>query len=93
MDPEVPQLKDISTYIGNILVAAIPLIGMVSFIMVLVGGFTILTSSGNPEAAQKGKSTITYAVGGVILAIAAWLTLQLIEELTGAKVTEFDLSF
>jgi len=81
------------TYIGNILQAMIPLIGLVSFIMILVGGFTILTAGGNPEGIKRGGQTITYAVAGLALAIVSWLILVFIENLTGAKVTNFQFGF
>ena len=92
-DPDVPQLSSLSTYVGNIIAALIPLLGITAFVMLLVGGFTILTSSGNPESMQKGQKTITYAIGGIILAIVSWLVLLLIENITGAPVTEFKLGF
>lgn len=88
-----PHLQDISIYIGNIIEAAIPLVGIIAFIMILVGGFTILTSGGNPENTQKGKNIITYAVLGIVLAIVSWLILLFIQNFTGAQVTEFRFGF
>jgi len=86
-------LSDFSTYFGNTLMAIIPLIGLISFVMILVGGFTILTAGGNPEGLKKGGQTITFAIGGLVLSIVAWLLLLLIENITGVKVTLFDFSF
>lgn len=91
--PDVPVLQDISIYIGNVLEAIIPLIGMIAFIMLLIGGFTILTSAGNPENTKKGQQIITFAVGGIILTIASWLTILLIKNITGVNVTTFELGF
>lgn len=93
MNPEAAQLSDLSTYFGNILEAMIPLVGLVSFIMVLVGGFKILTSAGDPKGMAGGKQTITLAVTGIALAIISWLILLLIENVTGAKVTQFKFGF
>lgn len=92
--PDNPlQLQEISTYIGNIIEAAIPLVGIIAFIMLLVGGFTVLSSGGNPENTQKGKSIITYAIMGIVLAIVSWLILLFIQNFTGAQVTEFRFGF
>lgn len=93
MNPDAAQLSDLSTYFGNILTAFIPLIGMLSFIMILVGGFSILTSAGNPEGIKKGTQTISWAIGGLVLAVLSWLTLVLIENLTGVPVTQFKFGF
>lgn len=91
MDQDAAQISDLSQYIGNVITAAIPLIGIISFIMILVGGFTFLTGAGNPESMKKGKSILGGAIAGLALAIISWLILLLIESLTGAKVTQFKL--
>ena len=90
---DAAQLSDLSTYFGNILMAMIPLIGLVAFIMILSGGFKILTSAGDPKGMAGGKQTITLAIAGIALAIIAWLILLLVENITGAKVTEFKFGF
>jgi len=90
---DAAPLSDIPTYFGNILTAAIPLIGIISFLMILAGGFTILTSTGNPEGIKKGTQTITLAIAGLALAILSWLTLVLVESITNVKITEFKFGF
>ena len=93
MDSDPARLDQLPDYFGNILTAMIPLIGMLAFIMILVGGFKILTSGGDPKGLQGGKQTIGWAVGGLVLAIVSWLVLVLIENLTGAPVTQFNFGF
>lgn len=91
MDKEPAQLTDLSSYIGNVLIAIIPLIGVISFIMILVGGFTFLAGAGNPDSMKKGKAIMGGAIAGIVMAIGSWLILLLIEKLTGARVTNFKL--
>lgn len=93
MNDDPAQLSDLPTYFGNVLKAMIPLIGLLAFIMILVGGFKILTSSGDPKGMAGGKQTITLAVAGIALAIISWLILLLIENMTGATVTQFKFGF
>ncbi len=93
MNDTAAQLSDLSTYFGNILKAAIPLIGFIAFLMLLFGGFKILTSAGDAKGVAAGKQTLSLAVGGIVLAILSWLILVLIENVTGAKVTQFKFSF
>lgn len=93
MDSDPATLDQIPTYFGNILEAIIPLIGMVAFIMILVGGFKILTSGGDPKGMAGGKQTINLAVAGIALAITSWLILLLIENVTGSPVTQFNFGF
>ena len=93
MNETAAELSSLPTYFGNILMAMIPLIGLVAFVMILVGGFKILTSGGDPKGMAGGKQTITLAVAGIALAIISWLLLLLIENTTGATVTQFKFGF
>lgn len=93
MNDDPAQLSTLPTYFGNILQAMIPLIGLVSFIMILVGGFKILTSAGDPKGMAGGKQTITLAIAGIALAIISWLILLLIKNTTGVDVTQFKFGF
>lgn len=93
MDSDVAKLSDLPTYFGNVLSAMIPLIGLVAFIMILAGGFKVLTSGGDPKGIQGGKQTITLAIAGLALSIISWLVLVLIENVTGSPVTKFNFSF
>lgn len=93
MNETAAELSSIPEYFGNILMAIIPLIGLVAFIMILVGGFKILTSSGDPKGITGGKQTITLAVAGIALSIISWLILLLIQNTTGVDVTKFKFGF
>lgn len=93
MNEPAAQLSDLPTYVGNVLEFMIPLIGMVSFIMILTGGFKILTSGGDSKGLEGGKQTITLAIAGIALAIISWLTLVIIKNVTGVNVTQFNFSF
>lgn len=93
MDSEPAKLSDLSLYFGNILEAMIPLIGILAFVMLLVGGFKILTSAGDAKGMAGGKQTISLAVGGIVLSIVSWLVLVLIESTTGVGVTQFKFGF
>ena len=90
---DAAQLSDLSIYFGNILEATIPLIGIISFIMILAGGFKILTSGGDPKGMAGGKQTITLAVAGIALSIISWLVLVVISNITGVDVTQLKFGF
>ncbi len=93
MDESPALLSDIPKYFGNVLEAMIPLIGFLAFIMVLVGGFKVLTSGGDPKGVAGGKQTITLAVAGIALSIISWLILVIIKNVTGVDVTQFKFGF
>ena len=47
------------------------IIGIVAVIMIILGGFTMMTSSGDPGKVKKGKDTILYGVIGLVVALLA----------------------
>ncbi len=93
MNETAAELSSLPEYFGNVLQAMVPLIGLVAFIMILAGGFKILTSAGDAKGMAGGKQTITLAIAGIALAIISWLILVLIENTTGATVTQFKFGF
>lgn len=57
---------------------AIKLGGGIAFLLILVGGFKIITSSGDPEKVKEGGETITAAVSGLVFIIFSLFLLKLI---------------
>lgn len=53
-------------------------IGIVALLFIVYGGYLILTSQGNPEQVGRGKSYITYAIIGIVLAVAGFAFYQII---------------
>lgn len=54
------------------------LIGGVSMLFIIIGGYVILTSRGNPQQLNVGKSYIFYAILGLLLAIFGYVFIQVI---------------
>jgi len=84
------QLSSIVQIIENIIKLLAPAAGIAFFVMLLFGGYQFLTSGGDPKAVAAARSTLTYAVIGIILVVSAWLILQLVGNITGANVTTIE---
>ncbi len=54
------------------------LIGGVAVLFIIFGGYTLLTSAGNPTQINKGKSYIFYAIIGLLLAIFGYVFIEVI---------------
>jgi hypothetical protein len=67
--------------ISKIAQLAIPIV----VIMVLIGGFQIMTAGGNEEKVKEGKSTIKWAVIGYIIILLANGLVLIIKSVLGAK--------
>lgn len=54
------------------------LIGVVSVIMIIIGGFRYVVSNGDSSQTKAAKDTIMYAVLGLIIAIAAYAIINFV---------------
>ena len=56
------------------------IVGIVSVVMIIIGGFKYVTSGGDPNAAKSARNTILYAIVGLIVVAVAqaivWFVLQ-----------------
>jgi len=80
-------IGDLEEKFKSILHIVIQGAGIVAFVMLLLGGFQLLTSSGNPEKTKAAWGTITYSIIGLVLLVLVWFILIFIENFTGVKVT------
>lgn len=81
----VATIQGIQCLVGNILQVAVAGIGLAGFVMMIIGAFKYLLSGGNAKGIDEGQKTITYAVGGLILALSAYFILNIIADFTGVE--------
>jgi hypothetical protein len=62
----------------SLLTFALGVGGGIAFLLMIIGSFMIMTSSGNPERQQAGKEMITSAIMGLLLILLSVFILQLI---------------
>lgn len=87
---DVATFRSLETLLANVIRAVASFVGIVLFIMLLVGGFNFLFSGGDAKKLESARGTITNALVGLIVIIAAYLILKTIEQLTGANVTQVE---
>lgn len=93
-EPGAPAcIRDIVPIIENIIGILAPAAAVALLIMLIWGGFQFITSGGDPKAAAAARSTLTYAIIGVILVLVSWLILLLVENITGVTITIVDFPF
>ena len=64
----------IQTIVNVILLVA----GIVAVIYLIVGGYQYITSSGNAEQAQAGRTTVLNAIIGLVIIFAAYLIVRFV---------------
>ena len=76
----IPRLS--ATSVGGIIYSLLPYIlgiaGFLILIYIILGGFQILASQGDPKAIAAGQQKITYAIVGFIILFVAYWIVQLI---------------
>ncbi len=55
--------------------------GGLAFLIFIVGGVYIITSSGDPEKMTKGKKILLYAIVGIIIVLISYAMLAAIEKI------------
>lgn len=69
-DDDLP--KDLTVVIKNIVNVALYVLGALSVLMLIYGGFRYTTSGGKSESIVAAKNTILYAIIGVIVALLSY---------------------
>lgn len=54
------------------------LAGIISVIMIIIGGYWYVLSAGDPQKVKKAKDTILYAVVGLVISISAWSIIRFV---------------
>ena len=86
------SLFQANVVVGNILSFALPVGGIILFVMLLLGGIFFIMSGPDPKRVQSAKNTITYAILGVVILALAYLLIRIISRLTGTPLLEqFDI--
>ena len=65
-----------SSLARNLINTAIFILGMVSVVMIVIGGLKYVTSQGDSAGIQSAKNTILYAIIGIIVALASFVIVQ-----------------
>lgn len=68
----IAPYNTITDVVVNVTNYLLYIIATISVLVLVLGGFTYVTSAGNTEEIEKAKTRITYAIIGLIVAIIAW---------------------
>lgn len=90
---EAATIRCIVPLFKNVVMGVLALSGVALFVMLLVGGFNLLLYGGDQKKLETAKGTLTNAVIGLVVIVAAYLIIRTVEVTTGAPVTKFQLGF
>lgn len=85
--------SDFPTYLKNLYLLALWIVGICALFMLVLGGFLYLSSAGNTALISSAKKTITGALIGLVIALITWLILNTINpSLTTIDLNSLSLS-
>lgn len=67
------DVSQVQNFIRSIIQIIAGLAGLIATGFFVVGGFTYITSSGNPEHLDRAKRTITWSAIGLAITVAAFV--------------------
>jgi hypothetical protein len=85
------RLQDLNTVVGTIIGALIGFVAVASLVMLVVGGFRYLSAGDDKASTQAAQKTLTYALGGLIITLSAWVVLNLVGTFLGVNLSAFDI--
>jgi hypothetical protein len=90
---DVATIQSVQTLFVNVIGVIVALAGVALFIMFVVSGFSFLFSGGDPKKLEQAKGTLTNAIIGLVVIVAAYLILRLIGVFSGyTNITQFNIS-
>lgn len=72
IDPTISKYQDLGSLVTRIVNFALGFVGLIAFVMLVVGGFWLLTAAGNDDQAGKGRKTIIYAIVGIVVILLSY---------------------
>ena len=74
-------VSNVESFIKSIITVLAGLAGLVATGFFVMGGFSYITSSGNPEHLDRAKKTITYSAIGLSVTVAAFVISNIVTTL------------
>ena len=85
-NPLASRGTDIYRQVGGVIGYVLLLIGSLTLLMIVWGGFQWLTAAGNAEKIEQGSKTMMWAVLGVVAVFVSYIFLNnFLDYITGAK--------
>src|SRR3990167_9284238 len=91
IETEFPISKTFTTFgdlVNAIVRNAFMLAGVISFILLILGGFGVIVGagSGDTKKLEQSKKAVTGAVVGLLIVVLSVLIVQIIATITGADI-------
>ncbi|MBI5620188.1 hypothetical protein HY949_00225 [Candidatus Gottesmanbacteria bacterium] len=88
VSPTFAQFDTFGALVSVVVRNAFVLAGIISFLLLVFGGFSVIMAAGSCDTKEleKGQKTITYAILGLILVVTSYWIVQIIEKISGVHL-------
>lgn len=76
-------IQDLEKVFTNVLNAAIPLAGIVAFVILLLAGVNLIMAGSDPKKAESARNMATYAILGIVALALSYLFLTIVARFIG----------
>ena len=76
----------VAVFINEALNFIFPLAGLILFVMIVWGGFEMLTGAASKKNLDAGKQRVTAAIVGFLLLFCSYWIIQIVEQITGVNI-------
>jgi hypothetical protein len=66
------SLQSITQLLVNLIQVGLAVAGVVAIIFIIIGGIKYTTSGGSPDGTKSAKSTLSHAIGGLVIVALAY---------------------
>lgn len=77
---------NIGEVISGIFEYAIPIAGIFMLGMIIVGGYHLMISAGNPDKVKEGQNKISLGILGFIVVFISWFVFRIVETIFGINI-------
>jgi len=90
IEPTGTVISDLGKFISAGIQVMLIIAGLATFLYLVLGGFSYITSGGDKTAVESAKNKLTYAFIGFFIIVLAWAITKLMGYLFGIDI--FDLT-
>lgn len=80
-NPAITQAPSITQIAFKVLNFLLSIVGIIGLIMLIIGGIILTTSAGDEDRNKTGKKVVTYAIVGIVIALASMVIVKQIGNL------------
>lgn len=77
---------NVGSLASTILQVLISLAGVLAFVFVIIAGLKMVTSGGDSKKLDSAKSTLFYAIIGLLVALLALVIVNLVQRFVGSSI-------